>query len=100
MNGVQLTQHFRVGSPSIFDECDLLMEALMDAEDEHVFDAAVSADTERGLVIVEVTARGADRYDAEIRALERVRWALIERVRVDLIDELVAERRVAELALA
>lgn len=97
MNGVQLTQFFRVQNPSIFDECDLLMEALVDAEDEYVFDAAVSADAERGVVIVEVSARGVDAYDAEIRALERVRWALVERVRVELLSELTAERRVSQL---
>lgn len=98
MSDVQLAQTFLVDSLSIFDECDLLMEALVDAEDEHVFDAAVSADAERGVVIVEVTARGIDRYDAEVRALERVRWALIERVRVALVGELASERRVLALA--
>lgn len=99
MTGVHLTQFFRVESPAIFDECDRLMDALVDAEDEHVFDAAVSADAERGVVTVEVAARGVDRYDAEVRALERVRWALVERVGVRVV-EVTESREVRELAVA
>lgn len=94
MTGVHLTQFFHVESPTIFEECDRLMEALIDAEDEHVFDAAVSADAERGIVTVEVEAKGIDRYDAEVRALERVRWALVDRVGVS-VSEL---REIRELA--
>ena len=100
MAEVQIQQYFRVESPEIFDECDLLMEALTDAEDEHVRDAAVSVDAERGLVTVEVVGVGSDRYDAEVRALERIRWALLDRVGVKLSGEVPNSRVVEELALA
>lgn len=95
---IQLQQFFRVDSDAIFDECDLLMEALVDSEDEHVYDAAVSADAERGVVIVEVVGAGVDSYDAEVRALERIRWALVDCVKVRVSNEVPNSRVVETLA--
>lgn len=98
MEWVQVTGFFRVDSPDVFKQCDLLMEALVDGEDEHVFDAAISVDTSLGIVTVEVTACGADAADAASKASERVRRALTENVGVPVLEAEPA--RVEQLALA
>ena len=101
MSSVHVLQAFHVpAGTSIFDECDALMNALVDMEDEAVRDAAVSADAERGVVLVEVTATGADRTEAEIRALVRIHDALTERVGVRVVDEILEDRQVQDLAIA
>lgn len=99
MNSISLRQVFLVDSPRIFEQCDALMDFLIDTEDALVYDAAVAADAERGVVEVEVSATGVTQYDAEMLALERVHRGLTEHVGV-AVTELSDQRRVAELALA
>lgn len=94
-----LVQVFRVPAvPAVFDQCDRLMEALMDAEDDAVRDAAVSADAERGLAIVEVTTSAEDRIKAEIAGLDRIHEAM-QQARIP-INEMVERREMGELVAA
>lgn len=96
MRSIHLTQVFVVRSANIFDQCDALMEALLDAEDELVFDASIGADAEVGRVMVEVVARGEDLTAAEINGLKRVHDALTQQVGVT-VSEVPELREVEEL---
>lgn len=84
---VHLTHFFSTTSPRILDQCDLLMDELLDREeaDPSVRDAAVSADAVTGVVEVEVIAEGQDERDAEQAAVTRIRAAVASVVR--LVDD-------------
>lgn len=82
---VHVTHFFSTTSQSILDECDLLMEELVEREeaDPSVRDAAVSVDAEAGVVEVEVLADGDDERDAEQAAIARIRAAVASIVRLE-----------------
>ncbi|APH01679.1 hypothetical protein IGS73_10570 [Janibacter indicus] len=75
---VHVTHFFTTASPHVLDECDLLMDELMELEeaDSSVRDAAVSADSDQGIVEVEVLADGYDESDAQRAAVARIRAAV------------------------
>lgn len=85
MSTVHLTQIFATGSPAIFEECDRLMQELLDREqaDATVRDASVAADAGIGIVEVEVVADGDSRDDAEQAAVSRIRAAVTSIVRLE-----------------
>lgn len=81
---VHVTHFFNTASPAILDQCDLLMDALLDREeiDSTVRDAAVSADANTGTVEVEVIAEGDSASAAEFAAVSRIRDAVSSVVRL------------------
>ncbi len=77
MPNYHLAQTFLVPqSPDTFEQCDMLMDQLMDMEDGTVCDAAVSADTERRIVTIEVSISAPDEASAEFFGTGRVREAM------------------------
>lgn len=79
MATVHVTQYFSTASPAlIFDQCDALMTALIDREDQdpRIRDASVAADARLGLVEVTVVADGETQEAAAQAALIRVHDAV------------------------
>lgn len=78
MATVHVTQYFSTTSPDIFDECDALMDALIDREDQdsRVRDASVAADAGLGMVEVQVIADGDTQREAMGAALARIHDAV------------------------
>jgi len=61
---------------AVIEQCDRLMEALVDLEDDYVHSSAVSADIGQGLVLVEVYISADDMDEASAAAHNRVQQAL------------------------
>lgn len=78
MATVHVTQYFSTTSPAVFDECDRLMDTLVDLEDQdpRVRDASVAADSALGMVEVQVVADGGTQQAATDAALARIHDAV------------------------
>lgn len=96
---VHLTQYFTgPNDPEVmFADCDRLMDALVDLQDDAVTDPAVSADATVSHVTVEVRSSAEDNAQAERQAVARIQ-AAFDRAGLRTVEELTDQRQV-ELVL-